>query len=257
MPPSASRRLKSPTDRRSARRQVILEAAARLFASQGYSDCDMECVASAAGVAKGTLYLYFAGKRELFFECVDWGLRQMQQAVRAATESTPDGVERMSRGINAYLAFFDAHPEYVELMIQERAIFRDRKRPTYIEHREVNIGYWRELYGQLVAQGRMRSDLPVQRMVDTVGSLLYGSMFLNHLIGRTVPFEDRYKSLVKILWHGLLTERGRPGDTRRPGAEDKPPAPGAAPRRSRNRRVARNRADLFGRSTRRSQQPGR
>jgi AcrR family transcriptional regulator len=191
--------------RRAERRLSIVEAAAPLFASSGYSACEMDRVACEAGVAKGTLYLYFPGKQELFFACVDHGMAQMQRVVREAAESTNDPFERMARGIHAYLRFFEEHPEYVELLIQERAIFKDSKRSTYFEHRDANRAPWRELYMGLVEQGRFRGDIPVERMLDTVGSLLYGTMFTNHFVGRTVSLEEQYQALFEIILHGVTS----------------------------------------------------
>src|SRR5579864_608904 len=105
-------------DRRAQRRQTIVEVAARLFAQEGYTGCEMERLAAEAGIAKGTLYLYFPGKQELFFACVDWGMSWMQQTVRAAAESAAETepFDRIGRAIREYLAFFEAHPEYVELL---------------------------------------------------------------------------------------------------------------------------------------------
>lgn len=195
--------------RRARRRQEILEAAARLFARDGYVGCEMERVATELGVAKGTLYLYFPGKQELFFACVDWGMSQMQQKVRAAAEAETDPFRRIAVAIRSYLIFFEQHPEYVELLIQERAIFKDRKQPTYFEYRNVNLGYWRDQYRALIADGRMRDDLPVERIVDTVGSFLYGTMFTNHFIGRKVPLDEQYAALLEIIFGGLLSESER------------------------------------------------
>src|SRR5262245_28182537 len=174
-----------PNERRAQRCQEILEAAARLFAREGYDGCEMEQIAAELGVAKGTLYLYYRGKQDLFFACVDLGMRRMQTAMRAAAESVADPFSRIARAIRAYLEFFDSHPEYVELLIQERAIFKDRKRPTYFEYRDANRDFWRELYAGLVASGRLRGDLPVERILDTISSLLYGTMFTNHFVGRS------------------------------------------------------------------------
>lgn len=196
-------------DRRSARRQAIVEAAAIRFAREGYAECDMEGVAADCGVAKGTLYLYFPGKQELFFACSDWGMRRMQQAVRSAADSVDDPLRKIAKGIRAYLQFFDEHPEYVELLIQERAMFKDRKQPTYFEHRKANIGYWRDLYRQLLAEGRLRSDMPVERIVDNVGSLLYGTMFLTHFVGRDVPLDEQAKALLKVLLQGIVSDQYR------------------------------------------------
>jgi len=190
-------------DRRAERRRVIIETAARQFAEHGYADCDMECVAAKVGVAKGTLYLYFPGKQDLFFACVDWGMTQMQQAVSAAAQTVADPLEKIVRAIRAYLEFFETHPENVELLIQERAIFRDRKRPTYFEYRDAHRGPWRQLYVDLVAAGRIRSDVPVERILDTVGNLLYGTMFTNHFIGRSISLDEQYQAILAVVFQGI------------------------------------------------------
>lgn len=195
--------------RRSQRRQAIVETAARLFAQEGYTGCEMERLATELGIAKGTLYLYFPGKQELFFACVDWGMSQMQTAVREAAESVEDPFHRIARAIRTYLAFFEEHPEQVELLIQERAIFKDRKRPTYFEYRDAYRGFWRDLYTTLIAEGRLRGDLPVERMMDTFGSLMYGTMFTNHFIGRSVTLDEQYTGILQIVLRGILSEEER------------------------------------------------
>lgn len=196
--------------RRNQRRLSIIEAAGRLFADLGYNDCEMERVAAEIGIAKGTLYLYFSGKQELFYASVDLGMQQMQQAVLTAAEKIENPFDRISQAIRAYLIFFEQHPQYVELLIQERAIFKDRKRPTYFEYRDANVGVWRELYRKLIASGRLRSDLAVERILDTVGYLLYGTMFTNHFIGRAVSLEEQHTAMLEIVFRGILSERERP-----------------------------------------------
>ncbi|MBS0208119.1 MAG: TetR/AcrR family transcriptional regulator [Planctomycetes bacterium] len=194
------------TQRREARRQFIIETAAKLFAEAGYADCEMDRVAAACGVAKGTLYLYFPGKQELFFAAVDLGMHQMQAALRAAYESATDPFKQIVKSIGAYLVFFEEHPHYVELLIQERAIFKDRKRSTYFEHRDEHRGRWRDHWLRMIAEGRVRDDLPVERIMDTIGSLLYGTMFTNHFIGRSVPREEQQHAIVEVMLRGLLKE---------------------------------------------------
>lgn len=197
------------SDRRAAKRQAIVTAATSLFAELGYADCEMERVAAELKVAKGTLYLYFPSKEELFYACVDDGMSQLQLAVHQAVADQTDGLDRIRRGIYAYLKFFDEHPALIELFIQERARFKDRKRPTYFEHRDANRGPWRELYKSLIAAGQLRGDLPVERLLDTVGNLVYGTMFTNHFLNRTVPLTDQYEALVEILLRGILSDAQR------------------------------------------------
>ena len=191
------------------RRQSIVQAAARLFAKIGFKDCEMQRVASRLGIAKGTLYLYFASKEELFNACVDWEMQQMQATLAAATEGVMDPFDRIAKAILAYLTFFDENPDYVELLIQERAIFRGRKRPKYFEYRDANRGPWREMYVELMKAGRIRSDIPVERILDTIGSLLYGTMFTNYFIGRSVSMADQFTALFKIVMQGILSDEER------------------------------------------------
>ncbi|MDD2773291.1 MAG: helix-turn-helix domain containing protein, partial [Elusimicrobiales bacterium] len=58
---------KTSPARRLARRDVILSAARRVLVKSSFSDVTLDSIAEEAGVAKGTLFLYFAGKEELFF----------------------------------------------------------------------------------------------------------------------------------------------------------------------------------------------
>lgn len=208
--PRASAPSAPPSDERRAKKsQAIVDAAARLFARHGYADCEMEQVAGDLKIAKGTLYLYFPGKAELFCACVDQGMREMQGAIRQAAEETCEPFEKISRAIRGYLEFFDAHPHYVELLIQERANFKSRKRPSYFEHRDANRGPWRTMYEQLIAEGRMRGDLPVERILDTIGNLLYGTMFTNFFAGRSVSIAEQHQALLAIVFRGILSDAER------------------------------------------------
>lgn len=68
----------SPEPRRERRKESrpgeLVEAALELFAEKGYAATRLEDVASRAGVSKGTLYLYFESKEELFKAVVRQGL---------------------------------------------------------------------------------------------------------------------------------------------------------------------------------------
>src|SRR5262245_20089706 len=50
----------------SAKRRQIVEGARRIFLAQGFDAASMNDIAKAAGVSKGTLYVYFQDKEELF-----------------------------------------------------------------------------------------------------------------------------------------------------------------------------------------------
>ena len=53
------------------RREQILRAATKVFAQKGYHQASITDIIKAADIARGTFYLYFEGKREIFAELVD------------------------------------------------------------------------------------------------------------------------------------------------------------------------------------------
>ena len=198
----------SSDDIRTRRQEEILEAAAKLFAQRGYADANTQDLADLLQVGKGTIYRYFPTKQELFLAAVDRLMRRLKETIDAAMEGIDDTFERMAVGVRTYLRYFAEHPEVVELLIQERAQFKDRLKPTYFVHREANVGRWREEIRRLIAEGRVR-DVPAERVTDVVGDLLYGTMFTNYLAGRNRSPEDQAVDILDVAFHGIFSESER------------------------------------------------
>ncbi|MBV8401711.1 MAG: TetR/AcrR family transcriptional regulator [Acetobacteraceae bacterium] len=74
---------KRRTRRKDARPAEIVEAALALFAERGFAATKLEGVAARAGIGKGTLYLYFSNKEELFRAVVRQGLLPNLEAAEA------------------------------------------------------------------------------------------------------------------------------------------------------------------------------
>jgi AcrR family transcriptional regulator len=83
----------APTHRRARRKEArpgeIIEAALRLFADRGFAATKLEDVAAAAGIGKGTIYLYFPTKEDLFRSVVRQAVLPNLEAVAALTPA-PD-----------------------------------------------------------------------------------------------------------------------------------------------------------------------
>ncbi len=190
------------------RQEQILGVAVQLFAEQGYSNADTQQLAERLGVGKGTLYRYFDCKRELFLAAVDRVMRQLLATVLDAMAPVTDPLESLRMGIVAFLEFFAANPAFVELLIQERALFKDRPKPTFQEHREANRERWRPLYQSLIDAGRMRK-IPTDRCMNVVGNQLYGAIFTNYVAGQTIDAADQARDLIDVLFLGLLSDSER------------------------------------------------
>ncbi|MFO0839538.1 MAG: TetR/AcrR family transcriptional regulator [Phycisphaerae bacterium] len=193
-----------------ARREGVLAAATRHFAARGFHATDLQVLADELELGKGTLYRDFGNKEALFLAAVDRAMRLLHERVDAARGGARDGLDQIARAMTAYLSFFDAHPEFVELLIIERAVFRDRKQPTYFQHRERNVGRWRRLFAELIAAGRVRA-LPTETITDVISRSLYGTMFVNFFAGRKKSLQTQATELIDVVFRGILsdTERAR------------------------------------------------
>ncbi len=190
---------------RANRCEQILDAAVKLFAKHGYADADTQLLADKLGVGKGTLYRYFPSKKDLFLAAADRVMRRMRQKIDDSIKDVADPLDRIAVAIRTYLAFFADHPDFVELLMQERAQFKDRKEPTYFQYRKANVQRWRDMYRGLIAQGRIR-DMPVERITDVFGDLVYGTMFTNYFTGNRKPLEEQAQDILDVVFHGILSD---------------------------------------------------
>jgi AcrR family transcriptional regulator len=187
---------------------ATIPSSTELFAEHGFSDAVTQMLADRLQVGKGTLYRHFPSKRELFLAAADRVMRKLRQRIDAEVAGIDDPLDRLERGLVAFLGFFDENPRYAELLIQERALFKDRKTPTYLAHREANVVPWRDRLRPLIADGRLR-DVPVERITDVINDLAYGTVFTNYFSNQHKPFETQARDILDVVFFGILSDPER------------------------------------------------
>jgi AcrR family transcriptional regulator len=100
-------------------RQLIFEAAERRIARSGVEDTKMEAIASDAGLSLGTLYSVFSGKAQLVAAIHETRLGEILQCTEAAAVGSEDPLERLLQGVESYVEFFVAHPDYLRMHLRE------------------------------------------------------------------------------------------------------------------------------------------
>jgi len=108
--------MRLPDDRK--RRQIIATAA-DMFAAQPYHKVRLDDVATAAGVGKGTLYVYFQSKEELYFTIIYEGVGLLLDRLKAqlAIETVgSNAMDRMRIIVDELVNFAFQHPEFFELL---------------------------------------------------------------------------------------------------------------------------------------------
>jgi AcrR family transcriptional regulator len=112
-------------------RQRILDAAEAVFVEHGYHDASIVKITETAGVAQGTFYIYFAGKRELFEELVDDLNRRVRQAMTSASGAHGSRLDAERAGFAAYFGFVAEHPGLYRIMRQAEFVAPAQLRRHY------------------------------------------------------------------------------------------------------------------------------
>lgn len=127
----------------SAFRRRATEAAADLFAQQGYEAFSMRALAKQLGCSHATPYRYFASKEELFACVRADGFRRFGEALRAGTADIEDPADRLRALGRAYLGFAQSAPAAFAV------IFEMGQTTAFPFVDEAALGAWSVLYGTI------------------------------------------------------------------------------------------------------------
>jgi len=97
------------------RTSEILEAARKVFAKKGFHDATVDDIANAAGVAKGTVYLYYRSKQEVYLAALKFGIAQMYSALVEEVRRVSTTEEKLRALIAAKLAYFEENRDFFKI----------------------------------------------------------------------------------------------------------------------------------------------
>ncbi len=160
----------SRTDQQRVRHR-LLETAANRFARDGYDAANIDQIALAAGVAKGTVYNYFPSKERLF------GAVLAEAARRAVDRYTanppfPDTRGALRALARADLAVLRAGEAFMKVLVGEAMNPRRENYPVLLEHLAPFLGAVSEILDRGVRDGQVRDDRPVPQLALTFVGIL-------------------------------------------------------------------------------------
>ena len=118
-----------------ARRELIVAAAAELFAERGYRGASIEEIARRSGVTPPVVYEHFSSKRELYRDLLERHFAELREVWREHFLGAEPPEQRVARSFDAWFAYVEAHP------FAGRVLFRDSTDPEIAAvHAEVAVG---------------------------------------------------------------------------------------------------------------------
>ncbi len=186
-------------------RSEILHVAAQVFARHGFHLTTMEAVAEECGWSKGTLYLYFKSKEDLFFSILIEKTDQFSITLLSELTSSQSIEGKIAAFIDAMFRFFTENKHFFQLVITEQGKVMQGSdsgmREKLINQQHAQI----ETVSQALAQG-MPANNPVTANI-LAGSII-GAIHL-HLInwlmaGEAVDLDDIKRQIKNLFINGIL-----------------------------------------------------
>ena len=110
---------------RHARRAQVLRHAKRIFARKGYHRTNVADIIARARIARGTFYLYFENKKDLFEELLEQVLGELTQRVQRLRPGPgePDPVDQLRANLTRVLRYVLAERELTDILLNHAAGF--------------------------------------------------------------------------------------------------------------------------------------
>lgn len=101
------------------RRRAILQAARAVFARQGYANTVVDDIARQADIGKGTLYLYFPSKEQIYLAALLEDAHRLDEETRTAMAAAQTWHDKLRAYIEVRLRYFDEHQDFVRIYLTE------------------------------------------------------------------------------------------------------------------------------------------
>jgi TetR/AcrR family fatty acid metabolism transcriptional regulator len=192
-------------ENREARRRAILESAVRVFAENGFFAARIRDIAAGAGVAEGTIYLYFDGKDDLLLTAFRDKVAEFCASVKDVLSSSLPFQERLSRFVAHQFESIEADPPLATVLLLES---RQSSKFYGGAVRDVLRSYAQAI-DELLASGQHSGELRPDADVPLARRMLIGALEeieLEWLLGdRTRPLVAMAPRVAATFFRGLAT----------------------------------------------------
>jgi TetR/AcrR family transcriptional regulator, fatty acid metabolism regulator protein len=190
------------------KRGRILDAAIKMFAERGFHTATVAEIARAAGVADGTIYLYFKSKEDLLLRLFDEKMTELTAEARAEVEGQRTAPEKLRRFIQLHLSLVERNPDLASVLIVEL-----RQSAQFLRAADRNkLAAYVDVIAEVVRAGQQSGELDGTISPGTVKRAIFGALdelALAWLVsGRRTPLKKTAAEVAEWFVRGLLPADG-------------------------------------------------
>jgi TetR/AcrR family transcriptional regulator, fatty acid metabolism regulator protein len=187
----------------------ILEAAVKVFADQGFYQSTVSMIAREAGVADGTIYLYFKNKDDILVQIFDYKAKQVFEQFRKEVEKADNAIDKLRNLVRIHLKAFQ-RDRSMALVYQSETHQKSRS----VEKQIIEMSkLYTDIVSEIVEQGQNEGSMRRDLYVSLVKRFILGSV--DEVINTWLHAESHYDlvsitdSLVALFIRGIGTEEGK------------------------------------------------
>lgn len=160
-------------------RELILEAARKLFLAQGFDKTSIRNIAEVIEYSPATIYLYYKDKNELLFSLHEVGFRKMMDEF-SIVAAVHDPFEKLVAIGNQYMKFAIENPELYDLMfIMDAPMETLSCREEEWDEGARSFEFLRITIADCITAGHFKNTLDVESASLTIWSFMHGLLSLH------------------------------------------------------------------------------
>jgi TetR/AcrR family fatty acid metabolism transcriptional regulator len=186
------------------RKSELLNAARAVFGKKGFHDASIEEIAEMAEVAKGTVYLYYKSKKDLYLEALRFGIESLVKELKARADNPGSFLETLRVLTHTKIVFFEENRDFFRIYYSELG-----KLPAH----PAGISLVRDLYTEqaqvferVLREGIRRREvrsLDIEKTAFAIADLTRG-IATQRLLGMSkTRLEDDVEFVVNVIWKGI------------------------------------------------------
>ncbi len=163
---------KEEMKQKNSKREAIIEAAVKVFAKKGFYNAKVNDVAKAAGVADGTIYLYFKNKDDLLINLFEDKMDHILNRFAAGLQNIHDPIEKLKTFIHVYFTLIEEDQQLAEVfqveLRQSAKFLKDYHNQKFLDYLNIIAG--------IVDEGKREGFFRPTLHTDIIKLMIFGAI---------------------------------------------------------------------------------